>query len=71
MALMPRPKISTDALSYGLGACYTPCSDHNGSWKHVAYSSRTLPESEYRYAQIEKEALVTTWAYKKAVNYTF
>ena len=34
----------------------------NGQWKPVVYASRSLTETESRYAQIEKEALASTWA---------
>ena len=34
----------------------------NEYWQPVAYASRALTETESRYAQIEKEALVVTWA---------
>ena len=31
-------------------------------WKPVSYASRSMSETERRYAQIEKEALAVTWA---------
>ena len=34
-------------------------------WKPVAHASRAMSETERRYAQIEKEALATTWACEK------
>ena len=34
-------------------------------WKLVTYASRSLCETEKRYAQIEKEALAITWDCKK------
>ena len=34
-------------------------------WKPVAYASRFMSETERRYAQIENEALVVTWACDK------
>ena len=40
-------------------------------WKPVPYASRTLSETEMRYAQIEKEALATTWACEKFSTYMY
>ena len=37
----------------------------NGTRKPVAYASRSMTSTEQRYAQIEKEALATTWACEK------
>ena len=41
--------------------------DHQ--WKPVAYASRSLPPTEEKYAQIEKEALGITWACKRFGEY--
>ena len=62
-------KISVDASSYGLGAVLLQRKGDGDSWKPVAYSSRALTEAECHYTQIEKEALVTTWACEKFAEY--
>ena len=56
-------KLSADASSYGLGAVLLQQSE--GDWKAVTFASRTMTDTEQRYAQIEKEALATTWACEK------
>ena len=45
-------KISADASSYGLGAVLLQQS--SSQWKPVAYVSRSMSDTEHRYAQIEK-----------------
>ena len=40
-----------------------------GEWQPVAYASRSMRETEMRYAQIEKEALATTWACERFSDY--
>ena len=39
------------------------------TWKPVVYASRAMTETERHYAQIEKEALATTWACDKFAPY--
>ena len=60
-------KLSADASSYGLGAVLLQEADKQ--WRPIAYASRSMSETEQRYAQIEKEALAITWACKKFSDY--
>ena len=60
-------KVSADASSFGLGAVLLQQHEHN--WKPVAFASRVMTDTEKNYAQIEKEALATTWACEKFSNY--
>ncbi|RXN06598.1 Transposon Ty3-G Gag-Pol poly [Labeo rohita] len=53
-------KMSADASSYGLGAVLMQ--RWQEGWKPIAYASRSLTQTEQRYAQVEKEALGLTWA---------
>jgi hypothetical protein len=55
--------LSTDASSYGLGAAILQKVE--GSWKPVAFASRSMNPAETRYAQIEKEALAICWGCEK------
>ena len=57
--------LSADASSYGLGAVLLQKTDSTPEWKPVASASRSMSETERRYAQIEKEALALTWAAEK------
>lgn len=59
-------KISADASAYGLGAVLLQKFD---TWKPVAFASQSVSETERRYAQIEKEALATTWACEKFADF--
>ena len=60
-------KLSADASSFGLGAVLLQ--QVAEAWKPVAYASRSLSDTEKRYAQIEKEALALTWACEKFSTY--
>jgi len=60
-------KVSADASSHGLGAVLLQ--KQNQEWRPVAYASRSMSETETRYAQIEKEALAITWACEKFSTY--
>jgi len=53
--------VSSDASSFGLGAVLMQ-KQPSGEMRPVAYASRSMTETERRYAQIEKEALAITWA---------
>ena len=60
-------KVSADASSFGLGAVLFQ--RNNEDWRPVVYASRSMTETERRYAQIEKEALAVTWACDKFSDY--
>ena len=60
-------KITADASAYGLGAVLLQRQDE--VWKPVAYSSKSMTETERRYSQIEKEALALVWACEKFEDY--
>ncbi|KAJ8346650.1 hypothetical protein SKAU_G00280510 [Synaphobranchus kaupii] len=60
--------VSADASSFGLGAVLMQRQD-NMEWRPVAYISRSLSETEQRYAQVEKEALAVTWACERLNSY--
>lgn len=60
--------VSADASSFGLGAVLTQRQD-NMECRPIAYISRSLSETEQRYAQVEKEALVVTWACERLSEY--
>ena len=63
----PKAK-SKVSSSFGLGTVLLQTSE-NGEWRPVAYASRSLSETETRYAQIEKEALAIVWSCEKCSDY--
>ena len=60
--------ISADASNTGLGAVLFQVQD-DGQRRPVCYASRSLSDTEKRYAVIEKEALATTWASERFSDY--
>ncbi|RLU18028.1 hypothetical protein DMN91_010270 [Ooceraea biroi] len=62
--------VTTDSSSYGLGAVLR-IQEASGSWRPMAYVSRTLSNTERRYAQIEKEALALTWACERFHDFIY
>ena len=60
--------VSADASSFGLGAVILQ-RQPDGELRAVAYASRAMTGVEQRYAQIEKEALATTWACERYSDY--
>ena len=60
-------KVSADASSYSLGAVLMQ--ETESRWRPVAYASRSMTDTELRYAQIEKEALAITWSCEKFSDY--
>lgn len=60
--------IAADASGHGLGAVLLQTQE-NGIRRAVAAASRSLNETEQRYATIEKEALAATWACDKFCDY--
>ena len=60
-------KVSADASSFGLGAVLLQ--NNNSCWQPVAFASRVMSDTKRRYAQVEKEVLVITWACEKFSTY--
>ena len=64
-----RPTIvAADASANGLGAVLLQTQD-DGRRAPICYASRSLTDTEGRYAVIEKEALAATWACEKMSDY--
>jgi hypothetical protein len=60
-----QPAEQCDSSQIGLGAALIQ------NAQPIAYSSRALAETEFRYAQIEKEMLAVVVAVEKFNDYTF
>ena len=60
--------IAADACQDGLGAVLLQV-DGSGNRRPIAFASRSLNDTEKRYAVIEKEALAATWACEKFSDY--
>ena len=56
--------LTTDASDHGIGAILTQ-EDENGNRKMIGAASRSLSDTEKRYATIEKEALGVVWALER------
>ena len=61
LGLFDPKRVAADASSYGLGAVLLQ-RQNNREIKPIPFVSRALTPTEFRYAQIEKEALGITWA---------
>ena len=62
-------KVSTDASKDGIGGVLLQAEGEH--WKPVAYASRTMTETECRYAQIEKECLGLVFGLEKFHSYIY
>ncbi|XP_053305893.1 uncharacterized protein K02A2.6-like [Spea bombifrons] len=64
-----KTKISTDASKDGLGAVLLQ-NDGTG-WRPIAYAARAFTETEYKYAQIEKETLGIAFGCEAFHNFVY
>ena len=60
--------VSADPISFGIGAVLLQ-KQENSQWQPIVYASRAMSGTERRYAQIEKEALASTWACDRFSQY--
>lgn len=60
--------VAADACQDGLGAVLLQ-TDSSGKRRPIAFASRSLSDTEKRYAVIEKEALAAVWACEKFSDY--
>ena len=56
--LAARTNICADKILLWIGH-----SAHSQQWRPAAYASRTMTETEERYSQIEREALIMVWKF--------
>lgn len=63
-----KTKVSADASAFGIGGVLCQLQE-NREWRPVAFISHSLSDTEQRYAQVEKDALVLTWACERLSSY--